>query len=473
MEQRTVPEAWLRSLWHRRCFDSYPLFTTDGRPVAIHRTGIPNGDAGPDFLDALLRIGHTMYRGDVEIHVSATDWEIHRHGTDPHYNRVVLHAALSPPRQEARTASGRIIPLLLLPPLHELPDPPELPRAIPFPGLPPLHCAEATRPAPSTLRHHLQRFGFLRMQRKMEEYDERFRELRVEFGSREDLDRRPWEQLLYEGMCEGLGYAKNREPFLALARNVPIHLLQSYDLNDSRTMRAILFGAAGLLPTRPGEFDRDTRIELRALRSIWRKIRPQLPIPILHEGEWRFFRLRPVNFPTARLAAWSTLLPRLFGAGGMEAIFALLAGPGLSIADRHRRLRELLTAPVSGYWSRHYRFDDDLSPCGAAIGRARANDMIVNALIPAGLLRTRIFRQRKGEQIVHLLYRTLPPLQQNRFLALLQRDLLRGGVPLATAALQQGGLELYRTRCRDGRCGECPVRPAGERQNVIPMLIGR
>ena len=85
-----MTEAFLQYLWQHQLLEG-DLLTTDGQPVVVERAGVLNRDAGPDFFDAHVRIGETLWVGNVEVHVKASDWNIHRHSTNHAYDNVVLH----------------------------------------------------------------------------------------------------------------------------------------------------------------------------------------------------------------------------------------------------------------------------------------------------------------------------------------------------------------------------------------------
>ena len=65
--------------------------TTDEDDIEILQVGRINSDAGPDFLEAKLKIGETIWAGNVEIHVRASDFILHGHKTDPNYEKLILH----------------------------------------------------------------------------------------------------------------------------------------------------------------------------------------------------------------------------------------------------------------------------------------------------------------------------------------------------------------------------------------------
>jgi hypothetical protein len=85
-----VKEEFIVYLWKNRLLQP-DLYTTTGEAVSILHPGVENHDAGPDFMVARVRIGQTLWAGNVEIHVRASDWLKHRHEQDAAYDNIILH----------------------------------------------------------------------------------------------------------------------------------------------------------------------------------------------------------------------------------------------------------------------------------------------------------------------------------------------------------------------------------------------
>lgn len=456
MQPPVLSERDLRHLWEHRLYSPLGLRTEDGESVTVYAPGSPNYDGGPDFINALIRIGPILFRGDVELHVHAGDWAAHRHHLDRRYNGVILHVALHAGTSPALTASRRELPLLLLSPTPAASLSGVLPPSLSHAEPPPLHCPWAPRADQRALMRRLSMLGMQRLEEKRLRLERRLGDLAAASACGElRPSRELWEQVLYEGVAEGLGYSKNRDPFRSLARTVTLADLRRIGLHDHEGTMAALFGAAGLLPSPRYCAEAESRRIVRRLRARWKELR--LGIQPLHETEWKVFRLRPANLPTARLASLVFLLPRLFGPGALCGLVAHFRHEDESCASRLRTIRQRFTIRPDDFWSRHLYFGTPQHERGIAIGLRRADDIIVNTLLPWMLLYAGKFQQPRIEKNALLTYRTFPPLQRNRITHQVEHLLAR--FPLACARLHQGALEWERRYCSRGCCGRCPILP--------------
>src|SRR5260370_10367711 len=93
-----LSHAWseleYQALWYSGAFGS-TFRGTNGSSVEILQFGFWNKEAGPDFVHALIRVnGIETLAGDIELDLSAADWERHLHGENPAFRKVVLHVFL-------------------------------------------------------------------------------------------------------------------------------------------------------------------------------------------------------------------------------------------------------------------------------------------------------------------------------------------------------------------------------------------
>ena len=107
-------EQLLHYVWKHKIFPLHELQTTTGLPVEVIDTGLPNSDSGPDFFNAKLKIGGTLWVGNVEIHTASSDWFRHGHDRDIAYDSVILHIATEIDCEIYRS-NGEPVPQLRLP----------------------------------------------------------------------------------------------------------------------------------------------------------------------------------------------------------------------------------------------------------------------------------------------------------------------------------------------------------------------
>lgn len=483
-----VPERLLRHIWAKQLFSAATLYASDGRQITIVSPGTANHDGGPDFIDAQIRIGTSSYVGDVELHQNAHDWITHGHNNDPHYNKVILHVVLTaePLPSPTRTLAERSVPLLVLHPFLDT----VLQEALLSNLLSDNHNAEAAPRCPGVkgptfeqdILHHLQKLANERIELKVRRFEERLRQLSNEYRTvsrepypryygnpneipppREHRTRRDlsagllWEQLLYEGIMEAAGYSKNSVPFRVLAQAVPLETLRRYALDDTHTIMAVLFGVAGLLPVPSHLQEMESRRYVRILRRRWKQVRSEYTGPLLNEGDWLFFRLRPYNFPTARLATICFLLPVLFGRSLLRRVIEILQAEEPSPLKRLHSLSMLFRFQPDAYWQRHYHFRSGPGGRGISLGESRIHEIVVNVLIPIGLLYARIFNIHVLRHHGRSTLCAIPPLPGNAITRKVQGTLLGTNMEVKSAFLQQGLIQLYRFYCSAKRCTECPV----------------
>ncbi len=491
-QYNSIPEELLRRVWLKQQFSSKRLETTDGRSIVVIEPGQLNDDSGPDFRNARIRIGGILYSGDVEIHRKAKEWTLHAHDRDPRYNQVILHAVLYASRQSQCTKSGREIPALLLSEYldislldasRETLTDEEIRRTRR------INCSgQNDGIAQEVLEQWIAKLAQQRLELKLRKFHERLKQLIDESRcffrepytrymgdpseipppsheySKQDYARVDlWDQLIYEGVMEGLGYSKNREAMVTLARNVSLRFLQARVQNTEqeerlRAVQSILFGAAGLLPSSRATRDKEARSYLRDLRRRWKQIRPEYKRQTLHPAAWQFFRLRPQNFPTLRLAAASTLALRWSSGGMLRSIVHSMKDSSRDASRRSQLLGQLLHAPPDEFWSKHYTFDRTAGRAiKTLIGADRIDDIVINTFVPITLLYARIFRDRELRSHTMELLTCFPALSDNSLTRRMEQQLLKGKLGRHSAVVQQGVIQLFEFYCQEGRCLECEV----------------
>jgi hypothetical protein len=114
-------EKLLHYVWMHKLLPSRTLKTTDGTEVEIMDPGQHNGNQGPDFLNARIKADGIVWAGNVEIHSCSSDWNRHKHHTDPVYNTTILHV-VEHADSEIRTENGQAVPQVVITVPQEVKD---------------------------------------------------------------------------------------------------------------------------------------------------------------------------------------------------------------------------------------------------------------------------------------------------------------------------------------------------------------
>lgn len=448
--EATLHDFWLFSTW----FDN-PFVTTNNKKIEVVRRGTHNKDAGPDILSAILKIDGCIVQGDIEIHLKPREWYAHQHQDDEAYNRVVLHIAL-----EGNTAAEKIVcengseVLQYVLPASKIEFFLEEQKNRVTAYQPTCQLKAASK---HTIVSTLQAAGIMRFQEKVERFSE-------------SIQNASWDQVLYAGICEALGYSKNQEPFRRLAQKTPIDLLfsemeEGHGVEGNISLSALLFGAAGFLK-RPEGDTIDTALAnfLDPLIERWNGLRHVLQIEPLQVSSWKFFKLRPQNFPTRRIAALIALIQKFNRKGMLENLSSIVMSEENTLKNINMELRQFFIVPATDFWIRYNDFKNvkafaDPRRPGALIGRSRADDLVVNVVLPILLLYASSTLNAKLENRIWELLRVFPALQHNHITKKMggQLCLNRGEKNYVrnTALIQQGTINLHKNWCSTYACQAC------------------
>ena len=489
-----IPESILIRIWQEQRFQPDRLQTMAGLPVQVIRRGQRNEDNGPDFKNALLRIGDHVAAGAVELHLEWADWYAHGHHADPNYNQTILHVVLwagqpgKPQTSLIRTANGAEVPTVFveqslteaLETLLARWQEADARRRQKFDA-----CRSRLGARPVTdIQEQLRQLGKERLIERARRFGAWLQPLTPPFppqgGNPSKAALAAFQQVLYEAICEGLGYASNKQPFLELARRLPLDRILRHLPDDSSArpaaslhwIQAMLFGVAGLLPQSGVqtsvcvENDPETAAYLSELRSLWKMLPPCLDVKPLTPEDWHFFRLRPPNFPTRRIAALSYLLLNYAVQPVFESylrLFALLAAYPAQTAQHLRLLERTFAAPAAGYWQGRYLFGKAVFSTQDHIflGASRIRDLLISAVLPVFLMYARQTGQADLEAQILNLFDIFPAPEGNRVTQTVATQLFaHRKLPkthIRTAAMYQGMLHLYRHYCALPACAECPL----------------
>jgi len=466
-DRSVIAEHFISQLWQKKYFSTVQLKTTKGYPVEVIAFGLRNDDAGPDFKNITIKIGNDILKGDLEIHRAPEDWYLHKHHADPAYNKVILHLIIGEPGNNEPAVRLSRVPVAaevfvnisdeefqILTKKYVLKAPEH--SAV-------VECLLSEEKSARILTV-INQFARERLFAKAE----RFRE-QHQAGS--------WNQVLYMGIMEALGYSKNQIPFRKLANLLPFEAL-TREYNNFRQddqlpqIQGLLLGVAGLLPSQDSSCDwkkikdQDTLEYIPALEKTWNNFFERLGIESMGKDEWLFFRLRPSNFPTRRLAGASLILQQFMTQGILEKILKIVEGLKNNHLQMIKELENCFICKTGGYWATHYRLEEKPpelvnEKSATLIGTSRAREIVVNVVLPVLLSYAIEINDLKLKTKIVQIYLEYPKSSPNSIVKNMTNLLFKNDVlakkGINTSAKQQGLIHIYKLYCRRKECDRCQL----------------
>ncbi|MBR1766267.1 MAG: DUF2851 family protein [Bacteroidales bacterium] len=416
-----MTEAFLHYIWQHQMV-ARNLSTTEGLPLVVRRAGDLNRDAGPDFFNAHIAIDGVEWVGNIEVHLRSSDWNAHRHTSDPVYNNVILHVVYEHDG-DIRLQNGTVPPTLEL-------------RRFVHPALVANYDALMQPPADDTVpcAARLPQVPSFVVSSALERLAvERIEEKALLVRRLLDESRGSWEQTCYWLMARYFGGKVNALPFELLAKATDQRLLARWKDNPRR-IEALLMGQAGLLE---GYFEDDYP---RLLQADYEALQAGAGLKPISGDLWRHFRLRPSAFPTIRISQFAHLV------ASSSNLFSTL----LDITDASR-LVALFDCQAAPYWDNHYHFDQPSAKAAPKrLGTMQAQLLAINAWVPLLFVYGELRGQQACKEQALALLQQLPP-EDNAVL----RRFRAAGLRADNAAQSQALLQLYGRYCSGRRCLAC------------------
>ncbi len=415
-----MTEEFLHYIWQYRLYKPNLVLHT-GEKVAVLHPGVHNSDSGPDFFNARIRIGETIWAGNIEIHILSSDWKRHNHQQDKSYDNVILHVVYQNDQTVFRV-DGSAIPTLELDGLYN----------------------------ENSWKHYL---GFMASQKwipcetMISEVDSFVRNAWLDRILVERLERKAlqveeillltnndWALTFYRLLARNMGFKLNNLAFEMLAQSLPYSFLAKH-ADDLFQVEAMVFGQAGLLES---SFTDEYPSKLKKEYSFLKKKFDLVPIDT---HLWRFMRLHPGNFPTLRLAQFaavihhsSSIIGELFNSGDVNTY------------------RKLFGAEASAYWDTHYTFNKSSDAKRKTLGLSSIDLLIINLVAP---MLVAFGRWKSDSAMIEKAVDLLMQLKPENNTIIRKWAVL--GIAADNAATSQSLIELKSQYCDHKKCLSCSI----------------
>ena len=414
-------EMFLHYVWRHRLYSCINLKTTDGEAVSVIHPGFAHHHAGPDFKQAIIRIGDITWAGDVEIHIHTSDWLKHHHHEDPKYQSIILHIVYQHD-VNLYDAETRYFPTLELCPFID--------EAL-IERYKNLILNDLQLPCYNQIKEidSLRFTSFLSgiaMERMLYKQQHIFSILHQ--------CEENWEETFFRVLTASFGFKHNLPAFELLAQSLPYKYIAKH-AHVKLQIYALIFGQAGMLESAcEDEYYILLHDEYQYLRYKYNL----MPIPYKC---WNYLRLRPSNFPAVRLAQLSELLhvcPSLFHT--------------ILHDERSMGLEQLFTVNPDNYWQTHYIFDKKVKKHNASLGKNAIESLIINSVVPV-LYSYSVFQGDEKLQMRAVAMLENLDFEENNITQFYKE----AGFPNKGALFSQAILELRNKYCQKKRCLECAI----------------
>jgi hypothetical protein len=409
-------ESFLYFIWQYKLFEFQTLKTKQGEPVEILYCGIRNDQSGPDFTNCKLKIGDTIWVGNIEIDTKSSDWYKHKHHTNKSYNSIIAHVVY-----ECDTNIKNEIPVI------------ELSNYIDEKRLDlynTLMLREATIPCENFVKNVE---GFVKGNAIERKSHERLRDKTFVLFNLLNECNNNWENVFYLTLFRNFGTNVNALPMELLARNIPLQIFAKHKQNSTQ-IHALLFGVAGFL-----EQDIDD-LYYNSLKQEFQFLKIKYNLQCLDESVWKMGKIRLGNYPKQRLAALSGIIIQ------SSHLFSKILASN-SIED----IKNLFNIEIDDYWRNKYDFSKTCNRL-TYISKDFINTIIANTIVPCMFAYAQFINDLDLEEKCLKIYSETTP-EKNSITKLFEGFEFEHKNVLQS----QGILQLYRNYCTKKRCLECEI----------------
>ncbi|QTY27474.1 DUF2851 family protein [Flavobacterium sp. CS20] len=348
-----MQEDFLHHIWQYQKFQhKEALKTNQGEILQILSVGQHNQhQSGPDFFNAKIKIDDQIWAGNIEIHLKSSDWYAHQHQKDSAYDNVILHIVWEDDVEVYR-ADNTIIPSLSL---KEKVDSEVFKRYEQLLKVKSqqLNCEKNFADFDDfVLQNWLERLFIERLERKSN--------LILKLLNQSQNN---WEAVLFQLLCKNFGLNVNGTAFLQMAKSIPYKVIAKHHQNIE-DLEALLLGQSCLL-----EIDTEEQY-IKNLQDRYRYLKHKYQLAAVDEKP-QFFRLRPDNFPSLRLAELAEVYhqqPQLF-----QDI--------ISVKNK-KDIYKLFDIELSEFWKTHYSLTKQSKPKTKRLSQNFVDLLIINTIIP-------------------------------------------------------------------------------------------
>ena len=402
-------------------FSNVNLQTFDNKYISILKSGTHNKNSGPDFLNSQVKIDGQLWAGNAEMHIKSSDWYLHKHEEDENYDAVILHVVWEHD-VDIFMKNNKPLPTL------------ELKNFV----------SKQLLTNYKSLVHHQQ--SFIPCEKQISTIDEfllnnwlerlYFERLESKSTFIQDLlldSNADFEAVLFQLLAKNFGLKVNGDSFLQLAKSIDFSVVKK-ERFDIEQLTALFFGQAGFLEE---DIEESYHQQLKRHYSYLKHKHNLSPIS---KNTFQFFRMRPNNFPTIRIAQLASLTFT------HQNLFSKLMG-----ISKKEDFYKLFSFEVDEFWKTHYTFESESKKSCKKLSKSFIDLILINTVIPLKFVYLESRGKADEEQIMQLIKQV--SLEKNSIISNFSNLKIKSKNALESQAL----LELNNNYCTKKRCLQCAI----------------
>ena len=414
-----MTEEFLQYVWQHKHFDSKKTYSNYNQEIEIISVGEKNTDAGPDFFNARIKIDNTIWAGNVEIHINASDWNKHKHQQDKNYNNVILHVVFNNDKT-ILNEKGNTIPTIQIDIKENVINNYKQLR-ISEKGI---KCKSYINLVnPLYINFWIEKLLYQRLEEKSLIVEQKLIQ-----------NKNNWEDTFYQMLAISFGVKTNALPFELLAKSIPLNVFAKHK-NSLFQIEALLFGQAGFL-------NKNTTDEYHSkLKSEYLFLKNKFNLTPIEKHIWKFLRLRPNNFPTIRISQFAALIYK------STNLFSKIINTNI-IKD----INDMFDVSASEYWDTHYTFEKESKKRKKNTGKTFINNVLINTISAIIFAYGQQKNNNEKKEIAIKIIESLPA-EKNHII----NKWSELNININSAADSQSLIQLYNNYCKTNNCIKCEI----------------
>ena len=416
-----MKEDFLHYIWKHKLLKLSHLETTQKEKLLLINSGEHNHNAGPDFFNSQIIIEDQRWAGNVEIHVKSSDWYVHGHEKDMNYDSIILHVVWEHD-VDIYTKENFVVPTLELKQhIHEniLNNYEKLfSKSQKW-----INCENVISSVdPFIIDNWLERLYVERLEQKSELTQKML-----------NTSKNDWEAVLIKVLFKNFGLKVNGDAFLNLINSIDFSIIRK-EKQSLVSLEALLFGQAGLLN------DDIQNAYYKTLQMEYNYLLKKHNLQANMKSQFQFFRLRPNNFPTIRIAQLAALLNQ------HQNLFSKI-----TTTTQLKDYYKLFDISISEFWKTHYSFTATSKRTYKKLSKKFIDLLLINTIVPLKFIYLKYINELNEEELISTIKLIKP--EKNAVIDGFKELNVKCNDALKSQAL----LQLKNEYCEKNKCMQCAI----------------